>query len=126
MNIQPPGGIVPTHEDTWRIWYDKHPDLAKQYTFEDTVFYLVFLTKQNNEIYLPDVRSLDITEAENILDKFNLKIYCGFFFNHDSIYRKKKSYFNYSFFFYNRFTNTFKRRVYCNFSIKCCLSNCFF
>ena len=43
-----------------------------------------------------------------------------------SICRKEKSYFNYSFFFYNRFANTFKRRVYCYFSIKCCLSNCFF
>jgi hypothetical protein len=46
LNIQPPGSTVPAHEDTWRIWYDKHPELAKQYTFEDTVFFLVFLEDQ--------------------------------------------------------------------------------
>jgi disulfide oxidoreductase YuzD len=46
LNIQPPGGMVPAHEDTWRIWYDKHPKLAKKYTFEDTAFFLVFLTPQ--------------------------------------------------------------------------------
>ena len=46
LNIQPPGSTVPAHEDTWRIWYDKHPELAKKYTFKDTVFYIVFITKQ--------------------------------------------------------------------------------
>jgi hypothetical protein len=46
LNIQPPGGMVPAHEDTWRIWYDKHPELAKKYTFKDTLFYSVFLTRQ--------------------------------------------------------------------------------
>lgn len=46
LNIQPPGSTVPAHEDTWRIWYDKHPELAKQYTFEDTVFYIVFVDDQ--------------------------------------------------------------------------------
>lgn len=46
LNIQPPGAVVPAHEDTWRIWYDKHPELAKKYTFEDTVFYIVFITRQ--------------------------------------------------------------------------------
>jgi len=46
LNIQPPGSTVPAHEDTWRIWYDKHPDLAKKYTFEDTVFFIVFLEDQ--------------------------------------------------------------------------------
>ena len=47
LNIQPPGAIVPAHEDTWRIWYDKHPKLAKKYTFEDTVFLIVFITRQD-------------------------------------------------------------------------------
>ena len=46
VNIQPPGSVVPAHEDTWRIWRDKYPELAKEYTFEDTVFYIVFLTTQ--------------------------------------------------------------------------------
>jgi len=46
INIQPPGSVVPAHEDTWRIWYDKHPDLAKQYTFADTEFIIVFLSQQ--------------------------------------------------------------------------------
>ena len=46
INIQPPGSVVPAHEDTWRIWYDKHPVEAKKYTFEDTVFFIVFLTPQ--------------------------------------------------------------------------------
>ena len=46
LNIQPPGSTVPAHEDTWRIWYDKNPELAKQYTFEDTVFFIVFLEEQ--------------------------------------------------------------------------------
>ena len=46
VNIQPPGSVVPAHEDTWRIWYDKYPDESKNYTFEDTVFYIVFLTPQ--------------------------------------------------------------------------------
>ena len=46
INIQPPGSVVPAHEDTWRIWYDKHPEQAKKYTFEDTVFFIVFLTAQ--------------------------------------------------------------------------------
>ena len=46
LNIQPPGSTVPAHEDTWRIWYDKHPEQAKKYTFEDTVFFIVFLTAQ--------------------------------------------------------------------------------
>ena len=46
INIQPPGSDVPAHEDTWRIWYDKHPVEAKKYTFEDTVFFIVFLTPQ--------------------------------------------------------------------------------
>ena len=46
INIQPPGSVVPAHEDTWRIWYDKHPEQAKKYTFEDTVFFIVFLTPQ--------------------------------------------------------------------------------
>ena len=46
LNIQPPGSVVPAHEDTWRIWYDKHPVEAKKYTFEDTVFFIVFLTPQ--------------------------------------------------------------------------------
>ena len=47
LNIQPPGGTVPAHEDTWRIWYDKNPDLAKKFTFEDTCFFIVFITKQD-------------------------------------------------------------------------------
>ena len=47
LNIQPPGAIVPAHEDTWRIWYDKHPELAKKYTFKDTVFFIVFITRQD-------------------------------------------------------------------------------
>jgi hypothetical protein len=47
LNIQPPGSIVPAHEDTWRIWYDKHPNLAKKHTFNDVVFYIVFITKQD-------------------------------------------------------------------------------
>ena len=46
LNIQPPGSTVPAHEDTWRIWYDKNPELAEQYTFEDTAFYIVFLEDQ--------------------------------------------------------------------------------
>lgn len=46
VNIQPPGSTVPAHEDTWRIWYDKYPREAKEYTFEDTVFYIAFLTPQ--------------------------------------------------------------------------------
>ena len=46
LNIQPPGATVPAHEDTWRIWYDKNPKLAKKYTFEDTCFYIVFITEQ--------------------------------------------------------------------------------
>jgi hypothetical protein len=46
INIQPPGSVVPAHEDTWRIWYDKHPKEAKKYTFEDTEFIIVFLTPQ--------------------------------------------------------------------------------
>ena len=46
MNIQPPGSHVPAHEDTWRIWYDKYSEIAKQHTFEDTVFYITFLTLQ--------------------------------------------------------------------------------
>ena len=46
LNIQPPGGIVPAHEDTWRIWYDKHPDLAKKFTFKDTMFCILFITRQ--------------------------------------------------------------------------------
>ena len=44
INIQPPGSVVPAHEDTWRIWYDKHPEEAKQYTFENTEFFIVFLS----------------------------------------------------------------------------------
>ena len=47
LNIQPPGATVPAHEDTWRIWYDKHPELAKKYKFEDTVFFIVFITQQD-------------------------------------------------------------------------------
>ena len=47
LNIQPPGGMVPAHEDTWRIWYDKYPELAKKYTFKDTVFFIVFITRQD-------------------------------------------------------------------------------
>jgi len=46
LNIQPPGSVVPAHEDTWRIWYDNYPDQAKKYTFEDTVFYIAFMTPQ--------------------------------------------------------------------------------
>jgi hypothetical protein len=46
VNIQPPGSVVPAHEDTWRIWYDKNPEEAKKYTFEDTEFFIVFLTPQ--------------------------------------------------------------------------------
>lgn len=46
LNIQPPGSVVPAHEDTWRIWYDKFPEEAKRYTFEDTVFYIVFISPQ--------------------------------------------------------------------------------
>jgi len=46
INIQPPGSVVPAHEDTWRIWRDKHPEQAKRHTFEDTVFFIVFLTAQ--------------------------------------------------------------------------------
>lgn len=46
LNIQPPGSTVPAHEDTWRIWYDKYPEEAKKYTFDDTVFFIVFLTPQ--------------------------------------------------------------------------------
>ena len=38
----------------------------------DTLF-LPFLTKKNNELYLPDVRSLTINEAEKILNNFNLR-----------------------------------------------------
>ena len=47
LNIQPPGGMVPAHEDTWRIWYDKHPELAKKYKFKDTAFFIVFITQQD-------------------------------------------------------------------------------
>tara|TARA_B100001248_G_C27387496_1_gene460481 strand:+ start:1025 stop:1663 length:639 start_codon:yes stop_codon:yes gene_type:complete len=47
LNIQPPGATVPAHEDTWRIWYDKNPALAEKYTFADTCFYIVFITKQD-------------------------------------------------------------------------------
>ena len=46
MNIQPPGSVVPAHEDTWRIWYDKFPGEAERHTFEDTVFYIVFISPQ--------------------------------------------------------------------------------
>jgi len=46
---------------------------------------LPFLTKKGNEIYLPDVRSLDITEAEKILDKFNLKIH---YVKYNEIYKE--------------------------------------
>ena len=46
VNIQPPGSVVPAHEDTWRIWRDKYPEIAKICTFEDTVFFIVFLTPQ--------------------------------------------------------------------------------
>ena len=46
INIQPPGSVVPAHEDTWRIWHDKNPELAKICTFEDTAFFIVFLTPQ--------------------------------------------------------------------------------
>ena len=47
LNIQPPGAVVPAHEDTWRIWYDKHPKLAKKYTFKDAIFFIVFITRQD-------------------------------------------------------------------------------
>ena len=47
LNIQPPGATVPAHEDTWRIWYDKNPELAKKYTFADTCFFIVFITRQD-------------------------------------------------------------------------------
>ena len=46
VNIQPPGSVVPAHEDTWRIWRDKYPEEAKRHTFDDTVFFIVFLTPQ--------------------------------------------------------------------------------
>ena len=46
LNIQPPGSVVPAHEDTWRIWYDKYPGEAKRFTFDDTVFYIAFLSVQ--------------------------------------------------------------------------------
>ena len=46
LNIQPPGAVVPAHEDTWRIWYDKNPIESQHLTFEDTVFYIMFLTPQ--------------------------------------------------------------------------------
>ena len=46
MNIQPPGSVVPAHEDTWYKWCDKYPDEMENYTFEDTMFLIVFLTEQ--------------------------------------------------------------------------------
>ena len=46
LNIQPPGSVVPAHEDTWRVWNEKYPDIANKYTFEDTTFYIVFLQDQ--------------------------------------------------------------------------------
>lgn len=46
MNIQPPGSVVPAHEDTWYKWCDRYPDEMEKYTFEDTMFLVVFLTEQ--------------------------------------------------------------------------------
>lgn len=46
INVQPPGSTIPTHVDTWRLWCEKNPELAKKYTFEDTKFFVVFLTSQ--------------------------------------------------------------------------------
>jgi len=46
LNIQPPGGMDPIHEDTWSGWYRMYPDLAKKYTFEDTARFVVFVTPQ--------------------------------------------------------------------------------
>jgi hypothetical protein len=46
INIQPPGGVIPTHVDTWRLWREKNPELADKYTFEDTLFFIIFLTTQ--------------------------------------------------------------------------------
>ena len=46
MNIQPPGSVVPAHEDTWYKWCDKYPEEMENYTFEDTMFLIVFLTEQ--------------------------------------------------------------------------------
>ena len=39
------------------------------------ILLLPFLTKKSNEEYLPDVRSLNVDEAQFFLDKFNLKIH---------------------------------------------------
>ena len=46
MNIQPPGSCVPAHEDTWYKWCDQYPEEMENYTFEDTRFFIVFLTEQ--------------------------------------------------------------------------------
>ena len=39
------------------------------------ILLLPFLTKKSNAVYLPDVRSLNVDEAQFFLDKFNLKIH---------------------------------------------------
>ena len=44
MNVQPPGSVVPAHEDTWYKWCDRYPNDMEKYTFEDTKFYIWFLT----------------------------------------------------------------------------------
>ena len=44
MNIQPPGSVVPAHEDTWYKWCDRYPKEMEEYTFEDTKFYIWFLS----------------------------------------------------------------------------------
>ncbi len=46
MNIQQPGSVVPTHEDTWYKWCDKYPKEMEHYTFYDTKFYIWFLSEQ--------------------------------------------------------------------------------
>ena len=46
---------------------------------------LPFLTKKNNETYLPDVVSLHIDNAKEILDKFNLKIH---YIKYDETYKE--------------------------------------
>ena len=74
LNIQPPGGIVPAHEDTWRLWYDKHPELAKKYTFEDAAFFLVFITRQEKgHFFSADTTNINWEPG----DVFEMPYYCN-------------------------------------------------
>ena len=74
LNIQPPGGMVPAHEDTWRIWYDKHPKLAKKYTFEDAAFFLVFITRQEKgHFFSADTTNINWEPG----DVFEMPYYCN-------------------------------------------------